>query len=90
MFYPFTATMARKETTLALTAEEQENEILLAGYLNLAQAIISRAARRGYVRTAVYCPYTIRQAFVNALTGGGFEVEPIERAPNRYMVSWGE
>lgn len=89
MFYPFTANLARKETVSAKTDRENEEAILSRAYLSIAHVFIHRAARGGYKRTSVYCPYSIRQGFCNALTEVGFTVSA-HTAPNRFWVSWEE
>ena len=87
MFYPFTARMANKETVSAKTDIENEEAILLQAYLSIAHVFIHRAARSGYNKTSVYCPYSIRGEFCQTLTEAGFIVSA-HSMPNRFLVSW--
>ena len=87
MFYPFTANLARKETVNAKNDRENEEAIFLQAYLSIAQVFIHRAARGGYNKTSVYCPYSIRQDFCQVLTEAGFVVSA-HSMPNRFWVSW--
>lgn len=89
MFYPFTANLARKETVNAKNDRENEEAILLQAYLSIAHVFIHRAARRGYNKTSVYCPYPIRQKFCQALVEAGFVVSA-HSMTNRFLVSWEE
>ena len=89
MFDPFTANSARRETTNAENDRENEEAILLQAYLSIAHVFIHRAARGGYSKTSVYCPYSIRQKFCQALTEAGFIVSA-HYAANRFWVSWEE
>lgn len=89
MFYPFTANSARKETANAKNDRENEEAILLQAYLSIAHVFIHRAARGGYIKTSVYCPYSIRHKFCQALTEAGFVVSA-HSEPNRFWVSWEE
>ena len=89
MFYPFTANSARKETANAKNDRENEEAILLQAYLSIAHVFIHRAARGGYIKTSVYCPYPIRQKFCQALTEAGFTVSA-HSMPNRLWISWEE
>ena len=89
MFYPFTANSARRETTNAKNDRENEEAILLQAYLSIAHAFIYRAARDGYSKTSVYCPYSIRHEFCHALAEAGFIVSA-HSMPNRFLVSWEE
>ena len=89
MFYPFTADLARKETGNAKNDRENEEAVLLQAYLSIAHVFIHRDARSGYKRTSVYCPYSIRQKFCQALAEAGFVVSA-HSAPNRFLVSWEE
>lgn len=89
MFYPFTANSARKETANAKNDRENEEAIFLQAYLSIAHVFIHRAARGGYIKTSVYCPYSIRHEFCQALTEAGFIVSAYCTA-NRFWVSWGE
>lgn len=88
MFYPFTVNSARKETANAKNDRENEEAILLQAYLSIAHVFIGRAARGGYNKTSVYCPYSIRQKFCQALTESGFIVSAYCTA-NRFWISWG-
>ena len=89
MFYPFTSNSARRETTNARNDRENEEAILLQAYLSIAHVFIHRAARDGYIKTSVYCPYSIRQEFCHALTEAGFIVSA-QSMTNRFLVSWEE
>lgn len=89
MFHPFTANLARKETVNAKIDRESEEAIFLQSYLSIAHVFIHRAARSGYVKTSVYCPYSIRHEFYQALTAAGFIVSAHPMA-NRFWVSWEE
>ena len=89
MFYPFTANSARKETVNARNDRESEEFILLQAYLSIAHVFIHRAARGGYNKTSVYCPYPIRGEFCQALTEAGFIVSA-HAVPSRFWVSWEE
>lgn len=89
MFYPFTANSARKETANAKNDRENEEAILLQAYLSIAHVFIHRAARSGYNKTSVYCPYSIRHEFCQALTEAGFIVSAHPMA-NQFLVSWEE
>ena len=89
MFYPFTANSARRETTNTKNDRENEEVILLEAYLSIAHVFIHRAARGGYIKTSVYCPYPIRHKFCQALTEAGFIVSA-HYAANRFWVSWEE
>ena len=89
MFYPFTANSARKETANAKNDRENEEAILLQAYLSIAHVFIHRAAHSGYNKASVYCPYSIRHEFCQALTEAGFIVSAQPMA-NRFLVSWGE
>ena len=89
MFYPFTANSARRETINAKNDRKNEETILLQAYLSIAHVFIHRAARDGYSKTSVYCPYSIRQEFCHALTEAGFIVSA-HYTPNRFWVSWEE
>ena len=89
MFYPFTANSARKETANAKNDRENEEVILLQAYLSIAHVFIHRAARGGYIKTSVYCPYLIRRESCQALTEAGFIVSA-HSMPNRFWVSWEE
>ena len=89
MFYPFTANSARRETTNAKNDRENEGVILLEAYLSIAHVFIHRAARGGYSKTSVYCPYPIRHEFCQALTEAGFIVSA-QSMTNRFLVSWEE
>ena len=89
MFCPFTANSARRETTIAKNDRENEEVILLEAYLSIAHVFIHRAARGGYSKTSVYCPYSIRQKFCQALTEAGFVVSA-HYAANHFWVVWGE
>ena len=90
MFYPFTAHMAKKETIDAKIAQEGELDVLLQAHLSIAHVYIQRAARSGYTKTTVYCPYSIREDFKEFFVESGFEVAPCNGSPSRYWVSWGE
>ena len=90
MFYPFTAHMAKKETINAKIAQESELDMLLQAHLSIAHVYIQRAARSGYTKTSVYCPYSLREDFKDALVGAGFEVNAFINNPTRMWVSWGE
>ena len=89
MFYPFSANSARKETANAKNDRENEEVILLQAYLSIAHVFIGRAARGGYIKTSVYCPYSIRQEFCQALTEAGFIVSA-HYAANHFWVAWEE
>ena len=89
MFYPFSANSARKETVNAKNDREVEEAILLQDYLSIAHVFVHRAARGGYNKTSVYCPYPIRHEFCQALTEAGFIVSA-QSITNRFLVSWGE
>lgn len=89
MFYPFTANLARKETANSKNDKENEEVILLQAYLSIAHVFIHRAARGGYNKTSVYCPYPIRHEFCQALTEAGFIVSA-HSIPNRLWISWEE
>lgn len=89
MFHPFTSNSARRETTNAKNDRENEEVILLEAYLSIAHVFIHRAARGGYSKTSVYCPYPIRHKFCQALTGAGFIVSA-HSIPNRLWISWEE
>lgn len=89
MFYPFTANSARKETANAKNDRENEEVILLQAYLSIAHVFIHRAARSGYGKTSVYCPYSIKHEFCQALTEAGFIVS-VQSIANRFLVSWEE
>lgn len=88
MFYPFTANLARKEAANAKNDRENEEVILLEAYLSIAHVFIHRAAHSGYNKTSVYCPYSIRQEFCQALTEAGFIVSA-HSMTNQFLVSWG-
>ena len=87
MFYPFTAYLARKESINAEKDRENEEAIFLQAYLSIAHVFVHRAARSGYNKTSVYCPYPIRQEFCQTLTEAGFVVSA-HSIPNRFWVSW--
>ena len=89
MFYPFNANLAREETSNAEKDRKNEEAILLQAYLSIAHVFITRAAHSGYNKTSVYCPYSIRQNFCQALTAAGFilSAHPMH---NRFWVSWEE
>ena len=89
MFYPFTANLARKETVSAKTDREDEEAIFLQAYLSIAHVFIHRAARGGYNKTSVYCPYSIRDDFCQTLIEAGFIVSA-HSMPNRFWISWEE
>ena len=87
MFYPFTANLARKETANAKNDRKNEDAIFLQSYLSIAHVFIQRAARGGCNKTSVYCPYSIRQEFCQALTEAGFVVSA-RPMTNWFGVSW--
>ena len=89
MFYPFNAPMARKETANAKLILENEDQTLLQAYLSIAHVYIQRAARCGYTKVSVYCPYPIREEFCKTLTGSGFIISA-HSIVNRFWVSWEE
>ena len=89
MFYPFTYNSARRDTTNAKNDRENEEVILLEAYLSIAHVFIHRAARGGYSKTSVYCPYSIKHKFCQALAEAGFIVSAHPMA-NQFLVSWGE
>ena len=89
MFHQFTANSARRETTNAKNDRENEEIIRLEAYLSIAHVIIHRAARNGYNKVSVYCPYPIRREFCQALAEAGFIVSA-HSIPNRFWVSWEE
>lgn len=88
MFYPFNAARAKTRTSDAERDNLVENEVLADAYISIAHVYIERAAKRGYSRTTTYIPYTVRDDVCERLRSAGFDVDPIPRAVNRYMVSW--
>ena len=89
MFYPFTATMAQKTTREAKLSREAEDEVLLQAYLTIAHCYINRAASRGNTRCYSYCPFNLRNEFIDSLYDAGFTCVPIVHS-NMVSISWGE
>lgn len=88
MFYPFNAARAKTRSSDAERDNLIENEILADAYISITHVYIERAAKRGYSRTTTYIPYTVREDVCGRLRLAGFDVDPIPKAVNRYMVSW--